>query len=86
MRSKGYQIAYLISTIQGMEKNIKDMFLNQKSLERITETKLHDLDIKVTEQTTTINELKQEVDAVPTPSSSTDDDDGPSLQTSQFRT
>ncbi|KAE8773076.1 hypothetical protein D1007_54831 [Hordeum vulgare] len=87
MISKGRQLAFLISTIQGMENNIKDILLNQKSPERIVETKLHDLDIKETELTTTVNQLKREVDVVPTPSSNSDDDDGPSLQTStHFRT
>ncbi|KAE8776714.1 nucleolysin tiar [Hordeum vulgare] len=87
MRSKGYQMSYLIRTIQGMKKNITNILLNQKSLERIVETKFHDLDIKVAELTTTVNQLKEEVDALPTPSSSSDDDDGPSLSTStQFMT
>ncbi|KAE8771706.1 hypothetical protein D1007_56391 [Hordeum vulgare] len=47
LRSKGDQMAFLMSTIQGMEKNIKDILLKQKSLERIGETKFHDLDVKV---------------------------------------
>ncbi|KAE8790624.1 hypothetical protein D1007_35046 [Hordeum vulgare] len=73
------QMTFLITGIQGMEKNIKDILLDQKSLERIVETKFHDLDIKATKLTTTVNHLKQEVDAVPTSSSSSDDDEGPSL-------
>ncbi|KAE8796580.1 hypothetical protein D1007_28387 [Hordeum vulgare] len=66
-------------------KNNSDILLNKKSLERIVETKFHDLDIKVTKLTTTVNEYKQEVDGVPTPSSS-DDDDSPLQTHTQFRT
>ncbi|KAE8816832.1 hypothetical protein D1007_05576 [Hordeum vulgare] len=82
MRSKGEEMEFLISTIQGMGKNIKDILLNQKSLARIVETKFPHLDIKVTELTTTVYQLKRDVDVVPTPSYINDDDDGPSLQTS----
>ena len=35
---------------------------NHKSLERISETKFYDLDVKVTEMQTTIESLKKEVD------------------------
>ncbi|KAE8793520.1 hypothetical protein D1007_31803 [Hordeum vulgare] len=70
-------MAYLITTIQGM-KNINELLLNQKSLERIVGTNFHDLDVKVTELTTTVNLLKQELDAVASPNSD-DDDKGPTL-------
>ncbi|KAE8810950.1 Pumilio-like protein 1 [Hordeum vulgare] len=68
-------MAYLVSTIQGMEKNINKLLLNQKSLGRIVEPKFCDLDTKVTELTTTVNQLKEEIDAVPSPSLDDDDDD-----------
>ncbi|KAE8816425.1 nucleolysin tiar [Hordeum vulgare] len=77
LKTKSDQMTYLISTIQGMEKNINQIMLNQKSIERIVDTKFHDMDVKVTELTTTVNQLKQEVDAVPAPSSSDDDDNPP---------
>ncbi|KAE8815097.1 hypothetical protein D1007_07606 [Hordeum vulgare] len=84
--TKSAQMTFLISTIQGMEKNIKDILLNHRSLERIVETKFHDPDIKVIDLTTTVNQLKQEVEVVSAPSSS-DDDDSPPIQThTQFRT
>jgi hypothetical protein len=35
---------------------------NQESLERIVETKFHDLDVKVTELTTIVNSRKKSVD------------------------
>ncbi|KAE8811123.1 hypothetical protein D1007_12118 [Hordeum vulgare] len=79
-------MAFLISTIEGMEKNITDILLNQKSLERIVETKFHDLDIKVTELTTIVNQLKHEFDVLHTPSSRSGDDKDMSLPTTtQFR-
>ncbi|KAE8801699.1 nucleolysin tiar [Hordeum vulgare] len=81
LRSKEDQMVFLISTIQGMEKNITDILLNQKSLERIIETKFHELDIKVIELITTVNQLKHEVDVVHTPSSSCGDDDDTSIPT-----
>ncbi|KAE8806910.1 hypothetical protein D1007_17004 [Hordeum vulgare] len=78
-------MAFLISTIQGMENKINDFLLNQKILGRIVKTKFHDLNIKVTQMTTTVNQLKKEVDALLAPSSSYDDDSP--LQThTQFST
>ncbi|KAE8766376.1 hypothetical protein D1007_62408 [Hordeum vulgare] len=74
-------MTFLNITIQRMEKNVTDNLLNQKSLERIAETKFHDPDIKLTELTTIVNQLKHEVDAVHTPRSSSDDDDDTSLPT-----
>ncbi|KAE8812622.1 Nucleolysin TIAR [Hordeum vulgare] len=82
---KNDQLAYLISATHRREKNIAELLQNQKSLERIVEAKFHDLDNKVTELTTTINALKQEVDGLPMPSSN--NDDSPTLHvTTQFRT
>ncbi|KAE8819695.1 pumilio-like protein 1 [Hordeum vulgare] len=87
LRTREDQIAFIISTIQWVEKNITDILLNQKSLERIVETKFHDLDIKVIELTTTVNQLKHEDDAVHTLSSTSGDDDDTSIPTTtQFRT
>ncbi|KAE8789807.1 hypothetical protein D1007_36020 [Hordeum vulgare] len=68
-----------------MDKNINELLLNQESLGRIVETKFHELDNKVTGLTTTVNQVKQEVDAIPLPSS--DDDGSPTLPVwTQFRT
>ncbi|KAE8776719.1 hypothetical protein D1007_50596 [Hordeum vulgare] len=60
LKTKGYQMAHLIRTIQGMEKNINYILQNHKSLERIVENKFHVLDVKVTELATTVNKLKRE--------------------------
>ncbi|KAE8802589.1 hypothetical protein D1007_21621 [Hordeum vulgare] len=70
-------MAYLVGIIQGMEKSINELLLNQKSLEsleRIVETKFHEVDNKVTGLTTMVNHLKQDVDAVPLPNSGDDDE------------
>ncbi|KAE8794419.1 hypothetical protein D1007_30865 [Hordeum vulgare] len=69
-----------------MEKDINELLLKQKSIERIVETKFHNLDNKVTEVTTTVNQLKQKVHAVPFPGSY-DKDERPTLPVqTQFRT
>ncbi|KAI5013941.1 hypothetical protein ZWY2020_055331 [Hordeum vulgare] len=78
-------MSFLFSTIRGTEKNISEILLNQKSLERIVETKFHDLDVKVTELTTTVKQLQHEVDSVQTPRLD-DDDDSPLCTTTRFLT
>ncbi|KAE8791265.1 Pumilio-like protein 1 [Hordeum vulgare] len=57
-----------------MEKNIQQILQNQKSLERVVETKFHDMDVKLTELNTTVKKLQQEVDSVKIPCSDDDDD------------
>ncbi|KAE8781486.1 hypothetical protein D1007_45268 [Hordeum vulgare] len=57
LRTRDEQMSFLVGTIQGMEKKISEIFLNYKSLERIVETKFHDLDVKVTELTTIVEHL-----------------------------
>ena len=69
-----------------MQKDIKNILLNQESLERTVEDKFTTMNNKVDGLTKTVDELKMEVDAVPSPHSS-DDDDSPPLRTStQFKT
>ncbi|KAE8809888.1 SWR1 complex subunit 6 [Hordeum vulgare] len=76
---------HLVSTIQGMEKNIKDILVNQGSLARIVQENIFTLNNKVDELTMTATELKKEVDVVPRPHSA-DDDDSPPLRTNtQFK-
>ncbi|KAE8819493.1 nucleolysin tiar [Hordeum vulgare] len=81
LKTRDEQMSFLVSTIQGMEKNISEILLKHKSLERIVETKFHDLDVKVTELTTTIQQLQHEVDSVKIPCLDDDagDDDDDSL-------
>ncbi|KAI4973438.1 hypothetical protein ZWY2020_035699 [Hordeum vulgare] len=54
LRTQVEQMAFLVSNVQGMEKNIQEIMQNQKSLERVVETKLHTMDLKVTELTTIV--------------------------------
>ena len=87
LKTRDEQMSFLVSTIRGMEKNIFEILLNQKSLERIVETKFHDLDVKVTELTTTVKQLHHEVDSVHIPcSNDEDDDDSPLRTTTRFST
>ncbi|KAE8803338.1 hypothetical protein D1007_20780 [Hordeum vulgare] len=87
-------MAFLVSTVQSMEKNIQEIMQNNKSLERVVETKFHnmDMDVKVTELTTTVRQLQREVDSVEIPRSEdgdeNDDDEEESLPltTTQFST
>ncbi|KAE8779028.1 hypothetical protein D1007_47982 [Hordeum vulgare] len=58
------QMVFLVSTVQGMEKNIQEIMQNPKSLERVVETKFHNMDVKVTELTTIVRQLQHEVDFV----------------------
>ncbi|KAE8803672.1 nucleolysin tiar [Hordeum vulgare] len=61
LRTQAKQMAFLVSTVQGMEKNIQAIMQNQKSLERVVETKFHNIDMKVTELTTIVRQLQHEV-------------------------
>ncbi|KAE8815098.1 hypothetical protein D1007_07607 [Hordeum vulgare] len=82
-------MAFLVSSVQGMEKNIHEILQSQKSLERVVETKFHDMDVKVTELTTIVKQLQHEVDSVEIPRSD-DEDDGEEesspLTTTRFST
>ena len=48
---------------------------NQKSLERVVETKFHNMDVKVTELTNIVRELQHEVVSVEIPHSHDEDED-----------
>ncbi|KAE8773713.1 hypothetical protein D1007_54018 [Hordeum vulgare] len=84
------QMEFLVSTVQGMEKNIQEIMQNQKSLERVVETKFHNMDVKVTELTTIVRQLQHEVDSVEIPRSEDEDDEeeeeSPPPTTTQFST
>ncbi|KAE8784926.1 hypothetical protein D1007_41413 [Hordeum vulgare] len=68
-------MAYLVSSVQGLEKNIQEILRSQKSLKRVVETKFRNMDVKVTEVTTIVKQLQHEVDSVEIPHSDDDDDD-----------
>ncbi|KAE8805502.1 hypothetical protein D1007_18426 [Hordeum vulgare] len=76
LRTPAEQMAFLVSTVQGMEKNIQEIIQNQKSLERVVETKFHNMNEKVTESTTIVRQLQHEVDSVDIPRSEDEDEDG----------
>jgi hypothetical protein len=68
------QIQHLLQATQRIEKSLADMVANQKSLERIVETKFHDLGIKVTQIQTVVETLKSQVDEVRKGTSSDDEE------------
>ena len=65
----------LLSSVLSMQKDINNILKNQASLSRIVDNKFHTLNNKVDELRMTVNELKKEVDAVPSPHSTDDDDE-----------
>ncbi|KAE8810854.1 hypothetical protein D1007_12350 [Hordeum vulgare] len=69
------QMAFIVISVQGIEKNIQESVQNQKSLERVVETKLHDMNVKVMKLNTIVKHLQHEVDSVQVPRSDDDDDD-----------
>ncbi|KAE8791738.1 hypothetical protein D1007_33797 [Hordeum vulgare] len=91
-RTQAEKMAFLVSSIQGMEKNIQEILQSQKSLERVVETKFHDMDVKVFELTTIGKQLQHEVDSVEIPHLEDEDDEeeeegeSPPPTTTQFNT
>jgi hypothetical protein len=63
-KSKSDQMTYLLEATQRIEQSLANLVKNQESLERIVETKFHDLDVKATEIQTTVDKLKDDVDRV----------------------
>ena len=49
LKSKKVQLGYPIQATLRIEKGLATLTRNQESLDRIVETKIHDLDVKVTE-------------------------------------
>ncbi|KAE8770876.1 hypothetical protein D1007_57308 [Hordeum vulgare] len=47
LRTQAERMAFIVSTVQGMEKNIQEIMENQKSFERVGETKFDNMDVKV---------------------------------------
>ncbi|KAE8773722.1 hypothetical protein D1007_53997 [Hordeum vulgare] len=78
LRTQVEQMAFLVSTVQVMEKNIQEIMQNHKSLHRVVETNFHNMDVKVTTVTTIVRQLQHEVDSMEIPRSEDeyeDDDD-----------
>lgn len=57
IKSKQDQIGYMIQATLRIEKGLATLTQNQVSLERIIETKFYDMDLKVTEIQTAVEEL-----------------------------
>ncbi|KAI4983740.1 hypothetical protein ZWY2020_025606 [Hordeum vulgare] len=72
--TQAVKMKFLVSSIQGMEKNIQEILQSQKSLERVVETKFDDMDVKVTDLTTIVKNLQHEVDSVEIPCSHDEED------------
>ncbi|KAE8787717.1 hypothetical protein D1007_38323 [Hordeum vulgare] len=75
LRTQAEQMEFLASSVQGMVKNIQVIMQNQKSLGRVVETKLHNMDMKVTELTTIVRQLQHEVDSMYIPYLEDEDED-----------
>ena len=56
------QFGYLIQATLRIEKGLATLTQNQESLEIIFETKLHDLDVKVTEIQTSVEKIQEELE------------------------
>ena len=78
------QMQYLLEATLRIERSLANLTQTQASFERIIETKFHDLDVKVTEIQTTVEQLQGDVDAVRKARSDDSGDDGPT--TEQFQT
>ena len=62
LKTKQDQLSYLLEATVRIDKGLATLTQNQESLERIIETKFHDLDVKVTEIQTTVEKLQEEVE------------------------
>ena len=62
LKSKQDQLGYLIQATLRIEKGLATLTQNQESLERIVETKFYDLDLKVTEIQTVVEQLQEEAE------------------------
>ena len=60
LKSKQDQLGYLIQSTLRIEQGLATLTKNQDSLERIIETKFYDLDVKVTEIQTAVEQLQEE--------------------------
>ncbi|KAI5001183.1 hypothetical protein ZWY2020_011142 [Hordeum vulgare] len=76
----------LAPQLRTREERIFEILLNQNSLDRIVETKFHDLDVKVTELNTIVQQIQHEVDSMHIFRSSSDDEEPYLPTTTQFRT
>jgi hypothetical protein len=62
LKTKQDQLSYLLEATVRIEKGLTTLTQNQESLERIIETKFYDLDLKVTEIQTAVEQLQEEAE------------------------
>ena len=62
LKTKQDQLSYLLEATVRIDKGLTTLTQNQESLERIIETKFYDLDLKVTEIQTAVEQLQDEAE------------------------
>ena len=62
LKSKQDQLGYLIQSTLRIEQGLATLTKNHESLERIVETKFYDLDVKITEIQTAVEQLQEEAE------------------------
>ena len=62
LKTKQDKLSYLLEATVRIEKGLATLTQKQESLERIFETKLHDLDVKVTEIQTSVEKIQEELE------------------------
>ena len=78
------QMQYLLEATLRIERSLTNLTQTQASFERIIETKFHNLDVKMTEIQTTVEQLQGDVNAVKLARSNDSGDDRPT--TERFQT
>ena len=71
---------YLLEATLRIERSLANLTQTQASFERIIETKFHDLDVKVTEIQTTVEQLQGDVDTVKQARSDDSEDERPTIE------
>jgi hypothetical protein len=62
LKSKNDQMTYLLEATLRIDRSLANLTKNQASLERIVESKIYDLDVKITEVQTIVEKLRDDVE------------------------
>ena len=62
LKTKQDQLSYLLEATMRLEKSLATLSQNQESLERIIETKFHDLDVKDTDIQIVVEKLRDDAE------------------------
>ena len=62
LKSRQDQLSYLILATWRLEKGLATLSQHQEILKRVFETKLHDMDVKVTEIQTSVEKIQEELE------------------------